>query len=93
VHDALAAGRPVVTADTSAARALLRDGEEALLVPAGDPAALAAALERLRDDPALRARLAAGARRLWSRRLAPGKVVQGLVEALERLCRERPRTG
>lgn len=92
VHDALAAGRPVVTADSPAARALLRDGVDALLVPPGDPAALAAALERLRDDPALRERLAEGARRIWRERLAPGKVVGGLVEAMERLCRDRRRT-
>ncbi len=92
VFDGLAAGRPVVTADTPAARALVRDGEEALLVPAGDPAALASALERLRDDPGLRARLAEGARRLWGARLAPGRVVEGLMESLERLCRDRPRT-
>jgi glycosyltransferase involved in cell wall biosynthesis len=49
---ALACGTPLVTADTPAARELLRDGESALLVRPGDPQALAAALRRLagRDD-------------------------------------------
>jgi glycosyltransferase involved in cell wall biosynthesis len=46
---ALACGVPLVTADTPAARELLVDGESALLVPAGEPAALAAALDRLED--------------------------------------------
>ena len=92
VHDALAAGKPLVTADTPAARSLLRDGETALLVPAGDPRALAAAILRLRDDPALRARLAAGAARLWGERLRPDRVVEGLVQALEARCPARPRT-
>jgi len=87
VHDALAAGKPLVTGDSPASRGLLRDGEDALLVPPGDPGALAEALERLRGDAGLRARLAAGARETWARRLAPVKVVEGLVEALERECR------
>ena len=55
---ALACATPLVTADTPAARELLVDGESALLVPAGDPDALAAALRRLRDDPELARRLA-----------------------------------
>ena len=50
VFDALACGRPVVTADSDGAREWLRDGETALLTPAGDAAALAAALRRLLDD-------------------------------------------
>lgn len=50
---ALACGTPLVTADTPAARELLRDGETALLVPPGDPAALTAALRRLASDAEL----------------------------------------
>lgn len=37
----------------------LTDGVEAVLVPPGDVAALATALEQLRDDPGLRSRLSA----------------------------------
>lgn len=57
---ALACGTPLVTADTPAARELLRDGESALLVPPGDPDALAAALRRMTEDDALAHRIAAG---------------------------------
>jgi glycosyltransferase involved in cell wall biosynthesis len=53
VFQALASGTPVVTADTPAARELLRDGESALLVPPDDPEALADALRRLAADRAL----------------------------------------
>jgi glycosyltransferase involved in cell wall biosynthesis len=57
---ALACGAPLVTADTPAARELLRQGESALLVPPGDAEALAAALRRLAADPALADALSAG---------------------------------
>jgi glycosyltransferase involved in cell wall biosynthesis len=57
---ALACGVPLVTADTPAARELLTDGESALLVPPGDPEALADALRRVMTDPALARRLADG---------------------------------
>ena len=56
-YQALACGTPLVTADTPAARELLVDGESALLVPPGDPGALADALRRVADDPELARRL------------------------------------
>ena len=40
---------------------VVRDGENGLLVPAGDPEALAAAIRRLLADDELRERLAAAA--------------------------------
>jgi glycosyltransferase involved in cell wall biosynthesis len=55
---ALACGAPLVTADTPAARELLVDGDSALLVPPGDPHALAEALKRIADDTALARRIA-----------------------------------
>jgi glycosyltransferase involved in cell wall biosynthesis len=57
---AIACATPLVTANTPAARELLRDRESALLVPAGDPQALAAALTHLAADRALLDRLSAG---------------------------------
>jgi len=57
VFQSLACACPVVTADTRAARELLTDEADALLVPAGDPLALAAAVRRLAADEALAARL------------------------------------
>jgi glycosyltransferase involved in cell wall biosynthesis len=44
---ALACATPLVTSDTAAARELLTDGQDALLVPPGDAGALAAALQRI----------------------------------------------
>jgi glycosyltransferase involved in cell wall biosynthesis len=59
---ALACGTPLITADTPAARELLVHEHSALLVPPGDPAALADALLRLAADPELARRLASGGR-------------------------------
>ena len=73
VYDGLACGRPVVTADTPGARELLQDGADALLVPAGDGAALAAALRRL-CDAACAQRLGAAALALYRRSLTPSAV-------------------
>jgi glycosyltransferase involved in cell wall biosynthesis len=84
VFDGLACGRPVVTADTPGARELLQDGEDALLVPAGDGVALAAALRRLRDR-GFRERLGEAGLALYRRRLTPAAVAADLLSALEQL--------
>ena len=60
--EALACGTPLVTADTPAARELLVDGKSALLIPPGDPDALAAAVIRIAGDPALSERLSENGR-------------------------------
>jgi glycosyltransferase involved in cell wall biosynthesis len=57
---ALACGVPLVTADTPAARELLRDGESALLVPPGNAEALAATVRRLAAEDSLAERLGSG---------------------------------
>src|SRR5207247_8200642 len=64
IFEYLAAGRPLIAARTGVVPEILRDGDDALLVPAGDADALADALARLIRDPALRARLGAAGRRL-----------------------------
>jgi len=60
--EALAAGRAVVASRVAGIPDVVRDEENGLLVAPGDPAGLAGALERLRDDPGLRARLGQAAR-------------------------------
>jgi glycosyltransferase involved in cell wall biosynthesis len=58
----MAAGLPVAASRIGQAPEVIAHGRSGLLCPPGDPAALAAALERLHGDPALRARLGAAAR-------------------------------
>ena len=56
--EAMACGVPVVASDLDAFRAVARPGRgEAILVPPGDPAALAAALQDVLDQPPLRERM------------------------------------
>jgi len=63
VLEAFAAGLPVVSTDTGGIAAMVRDGETGLLVPPGDPAALAKAVTGLLDDPDRARLLARRARR------------------------------
>lgn len=59
IAEAMCVGTPTVTTDSSpGVRELVGDDEAGLVVPTGDVPALAAALRRLIDDPALRVRLA-----------------------------------
>ena len=55
--EAMAAGLPIMAADTAANRSVLTDGQEGLLVAADDAAALSAAMARLCQEPELAARL------------------------------------
>ena len=56
--EAMAVGAPVVASDLDAFRAVARpEREEAVLVPPGEPVALAAGLRRVLDDAALRERM------------------------------------
>ena len=78
--EALACGCPAVSADCpSGPSEILRGGEVGPLVPVGDDAALAAAMERLLDDPPDKATLKARAR-FFS--------VDACVERYDRLIRE-----
>lgn len=60
--EAMACGRPVVTTDAPGCRDCIGDGDNGLIVPIKDAGALAAAIARLLNDPALRQRLGARGR-------------------------------
>jgi glycosyltransferase-like protein len=65
--EAQAAGVPVVASDLPVLREFLTPGEDCLMAPAGDAAALAAALVAAASGEGLRARLAEGGRRTAGR--------------------------
>ncbi len=77
--EAMSAGAPVVASDLAAFRRVLGEGEYGLLVPPGDPRALASGLVEVVADPHRRAVMAARASRAvgrydWSR--VTGKVLE-----------------
>jgi glycosyltransferase involved in cell wall biosynthesis len=80
VFEAMAAGRPIVATDADGLAEVLRDGQNAALVPRRDAPALARQIVRLIDDPSERARLAAA-----SRQLASQYDIGAFVRKMERL--------
>lgn len=90
VFDALAMARPVITADTPAMAELLTDGRDALLVPPGDGAALAKAVEALADGPELRARVAAAGHDTFRTRCTAEAIGAALLTRLETLGKKTP---
>lgn len=81
VLEAMAAARPVVATTVGENARVLADGEDALLVPPRDPAALARALARVIDDAALRRRLGEAAQRKYRGSLT----IDSMVRNHERL--------
>lgn len=82
--EAMSSGVPVVASDLSGIPELVRDGQTGLLTPPRDAAALAAALRRLHDDTALRARLATAGRAVVQREFDIRRNAAVLVDRLER---------
>lgn len=62
ILEAMAAGRPVVASAVGGMTEVVADGRSGLLVPPSDPAALADAVSRVLEDPALAERLVAAGR-------------------------------
>jgi glycosyltransferase involved in cell wall biosynthesis len=83
--EAAACGRAMVATDVPGCREVALAGETALLVPPDDAAALAAAIARLADDAALRARFGRTARLLAEERFADDAIGRAVRELYLRL--------
>ena len=86
VQEALRAGRPLVATRVGGI-AELTGGDGALLVPPGEPFALAAAVTRLLDDPGAAARLAAAARARAALLPTGTAAVDQALGLYQRVCR------
>ena len=81
--EALAVGTPVLATSVGGIPEIVVDGENGLLVPAGDADALAGAIRRFFADGDLRARLAAAAAPS-AERFAPERTVEQLEAILQK---------
>lgn len=88
--EAMAAGVAVVATDVPGNRSLIENERHGLLVAAGDPTALAGAMERLLDDPRTASRLGAAARRRVEGEFSLARSVDEHVALFERLVEEAP---
>lgn len=85
INEAMACGLPVIVTDRCGSIGdVVVEGENAFVYPAGDAAALARQLDRLVEEPALRARMARRSREIiatWDYETG----VEGVLEALRSL--------
>lgn len=84
VYEYMAAGLPIVAADTPGVRQALGDGEHGLLYPLGDGDALARQILRLARDPCLARTLARGARDAVNTHHSWTTRVQSLTDEMQR---------
>jgi phosphatidylinositol alpha-mannosyltransferase len=87
--EALAAGLPVVATDVPGYREVITDGIDGLLVPPGDPVALAGAVGRVLREPDLAERLSTAARtraRDFSWDHVAGRIEAAYGDAVARLA-------
>lgn len=86
-YEAIACGKPLITARTTAVRRVFRDQENILLCRAGDAGDLVEKIMVLKHDAALRKKIAEGGRELSEQQFQPGKIVESLVECLSKRIR------
>ena len=89
VMEAAAMGLPCIATDVRGCRQCVEHEVNGLLVPARDPAALAAALERLLRSPAERARMGAAGRQKALREFDETRNIAAILEAYRRLAARR----
>jgi glycosyltransferase involved in cell wall biosynthesis len=90
VLDAMAAGRPAVASDIAGVREQIDDGIDGLVVPPGDPSALADAIERLVRDRSLRVAAGAAGREKVAQRFTVAGAAAGLTATLAEAAASRP---
>ena len=90
VVEAWASGTPLVTTASTGPRWLVRDGEDALMTPVDDVAALAAGMRRLLASPELRASFAAAGRRRVYEEFSEAAIVARYIDLFRRATGKDP---
>lgn len=86
---ALAMGKPLITADSPAAREVFTSGKDAILCPAGSGQAIAQAVLALRRDEALHKSVAQAGYRLFTEQFTTSAIGVQAKESLEGLLQGR----
>jgi glycosyltransferase involved in cell wall biosynthesis len=82
--EAAACGKAIITTDVPGCRDVVRHGENGLLVPPKNAAALAQAIETLITDPELCANMGARGRQIAEREFAAEKIVAQTLRVYEK---------
>ena len=88
--EAMVVGRPVVASDVGGLRDVVQHDVTGLLVPPGDPGALAMAIDGLLDDPARRAKMGCAGRER-ARQFEASAVTPRILGVFEDALRDRVR--
>jgi glycosyltransferase involved in cell wall biosynthesis/uncharacterized membrane protein YgdD (TMEM256/DUF423 family) len=88
--EAAACGRPIVATDTPGCREVVRNGENGLLVPPHDIAALAQAIAALTHDPARRRAMGQAGRALVEREFAEPVIAAQTLALYDAILRNHP---
>jgi glycosyltransferase involved in cell wall biosynthesis len=89
VLEALHAGRPIIASDLDGLRGVLEDGDNALLVDPGSPAALASAVEKLLADRTVARAIARKGRASARSRFSIEQAAQSYLDVYEAALRRR----
>ena len=83
--EAAACGRPIVTTDTPGCREIVRHGENGFLVPVRDSKALAVAIQKLIENPALRIKMGKRGRDIAVTEFSDEKVIRATLAVYREL--------
>ncbi|MGH8104005.1 MAG: glycosyltransferase, partial [bacterium] len=93
VFEAGARGIPAIVAFADRVEDIVEHAVTGLIVPERDPQALAEAIMRISDDPALRARLGANARRKYVAQFDPKRIGEQMLKVYESVVAENREKG
>ena len=77
--------KPLITAATKASTYYLKNGKHSILIPPGNPRALAEAIRNLKNDPALAIRIGRNGRLLYEKQFSNQVIVDKLQNLLDTL--------
>jgi glycosyltransferase involved in cell wall biosynthesis len=83
--EAASSGRPLVATDVPGCREIVRHGVNGLLVPARDAGALAAAIQQLLENPALRLKMGARGREMAVQEFSVEKIIEETIKMYREL--------